>query len=227
MFVFFILTGRFRPLIFTLTTGCKTHFLWSKRGRLLGFVLLFTAISTHTHTRALVFATLWSSCLLIPRSSKGNISRSSGPESFCESWLKNRSRYTKIGQLANYWPFIPVVWAAFVVVSFCFLTNCLIKLQFCICFLMQAILLDSGLNCPSGGWWVVIGWFWCVFQAIEKIFFFKWCQCLSNIPVIYIFKKYKHIYVATVYCVLSSFNEFQKKEKFCTSRRTDTASSWQ
>lgn len=124
------------------------------------------------------------------------------------------------------WPFILVVWTAFVVVAFCFLTNCLIKLQFCVCFLMQAILLDSGLNCPSGGWWVVIGWFWSVF-VLKKLFFSNGVS-VSLIYLLYIYiLKYKHIYVATVHCVLSLFNEFPKKERCCTSRRTDTASSWQ
>lgn len=48
---FFMLTERFRPLIFMLTTGCKTHFLWSKQSVLLGFVLLFTAVFTCRHER--------------------------------------------------------------------------------------------------------------------------------------------------------------------------------
>lgn len=97
------------------------------------------------------------------------------------------------------WPFILVVWTAFVVVAFCFLTNCLINLQFCVCFLMQAILLDSGLNCPSGGWWVVIGWFWSVF--VLKKHFFSNGVSVSLIYLLYIFFLNISIYMLLQYIV--------------------------
>lgn len=43
-------------------------------------------------------------------------------------------------------------------------------------------------------------WLILICICIEKTFFFKWCQCLSNIPVIYIFKNIS-IYMLLQYIV--------------------------
>lgn len=94
------------------------------------------------------------------------------------------------------WPFILVVWTAFVVVAFCFLTNCLIKLQFSDAshtFRQWFKLSKWGLM--SCDWLILV----CI--CIEKTFFFKWCQCLSNIPVIYIYILNISIYMLLQYIV--------------------------